>query len=86
MPEAAAEYRGNGWYHPDLERAASAWRSSRGGATYTALREVWQQWDRADPSQVEEVLRDATESPSLTPAQRAYAELLAAYARLRPPA
>ena len=82
-PEPGAEYRGSAWYHPDLERAASAWRSARGGATYTALREVWQQWDRADPSQVEEVLREASQSPALTPAQRAYAELLVAYARLR---
>ena len=82
-PEPAADYRGSAWYHPELERAANAWRTARGGATYTALREVWQQWDRADPGQVEEVLREASQSPALTPAQRAYADLLVAYARLR---
>jgi tetratricopeptide (TPR) repeat protein/transglutaminase-like putative cysteine protease len=82
-PEPATDYRGSAWYHPDLERAESAWRAARGGATYTALREVWQQWDRADPGQVEEVLREASQSPALTPAQRGYAELLVAYARLR---
>jgi tetratricopeptide (TPR) repeat protein len=47
------------------------------------LRQVWQQWDRADPAQVEEALREASQSPRLTPAQRVYAELLVAYARLR---
>jgi tetratricopeptide (TPR) repeat protein/transglutaminase-like putative cysteine protease len=88
-PEARAApaeepgYQGAAYFHPDLERAASAWGEARGGATYTALRDVWQQWDRADPSQVEEALREASVSPKLTPAQRAYAELLVAYARLR---
>jgi tetratricopeptide (TPR) repeat protein/transglutaminase-like putative cysteine protease len=76
-------YQGGAFLHPDLERAASAWGQARGGATYTALRDVWQQWDRADPSQVEEVLRDASQSSALTPPQRAYAELLVAYSRLR---
>jgi tetratricopeptide (TPR) repeat protein len=87
--EAAGEpvdepgFQGGAHFHPDLERAASAWEQARGGATYTALRHVWQQWDRADPNQVEEVLREASESPKLTRAQRAYAELLVAYSRLR---
>jgi len=88
--EAAAEpagdvsgFQGGAFLHPDLERAASAWGEARGGATYTALREVWQQWDRADPSQVEEVLREASQSSALTPPQRTYAELLVAYSRLR---
>jgi cellulose synthase operon protein C len=82
-PDEDAGFRGAAHFHPDLERAASAWGEARGGAVYTALRDVWQQWDRADPNQVEEVLREASQSPKLTPAQRAYAELLVAYARLR---
>src|SRR4051812_24285659 len=82
-PDNEAGYQGGAYLHPDLERAAAAWGEARGGAAYTALREVWQQWDRADPGQVEEALREASASPKLTPAQRAYAELLVAYARLR---
>jgi cellulose synthase operon protein C len=81
--EGDAVYQGGAHFHPDLERAASAWGEARGGARYTALREVWQQWDRAAPDQVEQVLREASESSRLTPAQRAYAELLVAYSRLR---
>jgi transglutaminase-like putative cysteine protease/tetratricopeptide (TPR) repeat protein len=82
-PRDDAGYQGGAYFHPDLERAASAWGQARGGATYTALRDVWQQWDRADPDQVEEVLREASDSPKLTRAQRVYAELLVAYSRLR---
>ncbi len=84
-PELEAEpgFEGGAYFHPDLERAAAAWPKATGAATYTALREVWQQWDRADPAQVEEVLREASERPSLSPPLRAYAELLVAYARLR---
>jgi transglutaminase-like putative cysteine protease/tetratricopeptide (TPR) repeat protein len=82
-PGEDAGYQGGAHFHPDLEAAANAWPEARGGAIYTALRDVWQQWDRADPNQVEEVLREASQSQRLTPAQRVYAELLVAYARLR---
>jgi hypothetical protein len=81
--DAVSGFQGGAFLHPDLERAASAWGEARGGATYTALRDVWQQWDRADPNQVEEVLREASQSSALTPPERAYAELLVAYSRLR---
>jgi transglutaminase-like putative cysteine protease/predicted TPR repeat methyltransferase len=83
QPEEDPGYQGGAYFHPDLERAAGGWAEARGGAVYTALREVWQQWDRADPSQVEEVLLEASRSQRLTPAQKAYADLLVAYSRLR---
>lgn len=69
--------------HPELARATAHLSAARGAAVYTALREVWATWDRADPSQVEEVLSSAETSASLEPAQRSYAALLHAYARLR---
>lgn len=69
--------------HPELARATEHLFAARGAAVYTALREVWGTWDRADPSQVEEVLAAAETSASLEPAQRSYAALLRAYARLR---
>ncbi len=76
-------YQGGAFLHPDLERALAEWPRSSGGAIYAALRELWQLWDRAQPAQVEEALRELSQDPRLTPAQRAYAELLVAYARLR---
>jgi tetratricopeptide (TPR) repeat protein/transglutaminase-like putative cysteine protease len=81
--EADGGFGGGAFFHPDLERAAAEWSQGSGAAAYTALREVWQHWDRADPAQVEEVLREASQSPKLSPPLRAYAELLVAYARLR---
>jgi tetratricopeptide (TPR) repeat protein len=44
---------------------------------------VWDTWDRADPSQVEEMLDGASRDTHLGPPERAYAGLLSAYARLR---
>jgi tetratricopeptide (TPR) repeat protein/transglutaminase-like putative cysteine protease len=82
-PDTDAGFGGGAFFHPDLERAAAEWARARGASAYTALRQVWQQWDRADPAQVEEVLREASQSPRLAPPLRAYAELLVAYARLR---
>ncbi|MEY4549707.1 MAG: hypothetical protein RL685_5902 [Pseudomonadota bacterium] len=82
-PESLRLYQGGAFLHPDLERALSEWPQVSGGATYTALRELWQTWDRAQPAQVEEALREVSLDPRLTPAQRANAELLGAYARLR---
>ena len=69
--------------HPDLERALAEWARASGGPAYTALRELWQTWDRAEPAQVEEALHEASIDPRSSPPLRAYAELLVAYARLR---
>ncbi|HVZ36392.1 MAG TPA: tetratricopeptide repeat protein, partial [Polyangiaceae bacterium] len=77
------DYRGGAYFHPDLEHAIADWSAASGAAGYTALRAIWQTWDRAEPAQVEEALREAALTPRLSPPLRTYAELLSAYARLR---
>jgi tetratricopeptide (TPR) repeat protein len=77
--DAAAE----GAIQSDLARASADLATATGPATYTALREVWRTWDRADPTQVEETLRAFAERASTTPPMRAYAGLMLAYARRR---
>jgi tetratricopeptide (TPR) repeat protein len=56
---------------------------ARGPFAFVAIRKLWSEWDRGDPTDVEEVLQsvegDATQSAPL----RAYAGLLEAYARRR---
>lgn len=70
-------------FHRDLVEALESLDSARGPDTYTALRRVWSTWNSADPNQVEEALL-AVERDRARPAPtRAYAGMLAAYARLR---
>ena len=69
-------------FHPDLVRAQEQLASADGPRAYAALRRIWATWDRADPAQVEEALLEAEHS-ARTPAIRAYAGLLSAYARSR---
>ncbi|HEX4628331.1 MAG TPA: hypothetical protein VH137_06020, partial [Gemmatimonadales bacterium] len=57
--------------------------TARGPAAYLAIRRLWAEWDRGDPSEVEEVLRDVAVDTTATPPLRAYASLLEAYARRR---
>ncbi len=83
-PQAA----GAAWFHPALEQSAEELkqinpRAARGAHAYAALRELWSTWDRADPTQVEALLRLTAEDPRLMPSPRAYAKTLAAYARTR---
>lgn len=49
----------------------------------TELRRLWASWDQRDPSEIEATLRLAAQSPKVEPQNRAYAGLLAAYARSR---
>ncbi len=70
-------------FHPDLSAALAELDRARGAEAYAALRRVWSTWDRADPTQVEEALALAEQSPRLGPAERAYAGTLWAYARVR---
>ncbi len=70
-------------FHPDLVEATTRLRTARGPEVYTALRAVWDTWDRADPATVEEALELAARDPRLDPPARAYAGLLVSYARLR---
>ncbi|MGO9839104.1 MAG: DUF3857 domain-containing protein [Polyangiaceae bacterium] len=57
--------------------------SSRGPAAYVALRKVWSEWDRGDPTEVEEVLHEVAADRGSPAPVRAYAGLLEAYARRR---
>lgn len=59
------------------------WPRTQGGQSYTLLRRMWQLWDRADPTHVEEALIEAGRTPGITPPVAAYARMLQAYARLR---
>jgi transglutaminase-like putative cysteine protease/Tfp pilus assembly protein PilF len=70
-------------FHPDLQRALDELESVRGPGQYTALRALWDTWDRADPEQVEEALLLVRSQANLPPPVRAYAGLLSAYARSR---
>ena len=57
--------------------------SARGPLAYMALRNVWSQWEGADPAAVEEILRQVSTDGSEPAAVRIYAALLQAYARRR---
>ncbi len=70
-------------FHPDLVEATRKLDKAHGPELYSALREVWDTWDRADPAQVEDVLVRAESDARIGPGPRGYAGLLAAYARLR---
>lgn len=70
-------------FHPELDEATGQLARARGPETYTALREVWGTWDRAEPLHVEEALRAASRDRRATPPVRAYATLLTAFARIR---
>ncbi len=66
-----------------LARLRADATSSGGPLAYVALRKIWSEWDRGDPTEVEEVLHDVATSPGVTAPIRAYAALLEAYARRR---
>jgi tetratricopeptide (TPR) repeat protein/transglutaminase-like putative cysteine protease len=50
---------------------------------YVTLRSIWSEWDRRDPAEVEEVLRDVSGDGREPPQIRTYAGLLEGYARRR---
>jgi tetratricopeptide (TPR) repeat protein/transglutaminase-like putative cysteine protease len=72
-----------GRLHPDLAQRAAELDRARGVEAYAALRRVWSSWDRANPADVEEVLREASTDKALTPGARAYAGVLSALGRVR---
>ncbi len=72
-----------GAFHPALREALAHLDRARGPEVYTALREVWGSWDRANPMHVEEALLSAERNGKLSPPARSYAGLLSAYARTR---
>ena len=68
---------------PVLEEATVRVQHAHGVETYAPLRRLWSTWDRSDPTQVEQQLMLVRDDPGRSPAVRAYAGTLAAFARLR---
>ncbi len=68
---------------PRLAQLRTEVTKARGPHAYVALRNIWAQWDRGDPGDVEEILHEVAVDPSQSSALRAYAGLLEAYARRR---
>jgi tetratricopeptide (TPR) repeat protein len=68
---------------PRLAELRDEIASSPGPGAYVALRRVWAEWDRGDPSEVEETLHDVATDTRQPAPTRAYATLLEAYARRR---
>ncbi len=69
--------------HAEVTGWVDAIHRAKGPARYAALRGLWRSWEHADPTQVEEALASLGQDGALEPAVRAYAQLLAAYARRR---
>ncbi|HEY4105409.1 MAG TPA: DUF3857 domain-containing protein, partial [Polyangiaceae bacterium] len=74
---------GEGALHHDLRELSAELAQERGPEVYATLRRIWNTWDRADPTHVEEVLRAAQHDSHLSPPARAYASTLAALGRAR---
>lgn len=68
---------------PAVQKAIDELGRAKGPEVYTSLREIWSLWDRTDPIWVEQALRQASSDPKLSKSQRAYAQLLSAYGRIR---
>ena len=67
----------------ELTRAVDHLNAARGAEAYTAVREIWKQWGRTDPTSVEQALNAAARSSAQSPAVRSYAAYFAALARIR---
>jgi tetratricopeptide (TPR) repeat protein len=72
-----------GVFHPDLLRALDTLDHAQGPEAYAAIDRIWSLWDRAEAGQIEEALLSASESKKLGADTRAYAGVLAAFARAR---
>jgi tetratricopeptide (TPR) repeat protein/transglutaminase-like putative cysteine protease len=80
-PGAAADV---GARLPKLAGLHRAVKDARDRAyAYLALRQLWQEWDKGEPSEVEEVLSEVAADTAEPAPVRAYAGLLQAYARRR---
>ncbi|MGH7269535.1 MAG: hypothetical protein ACREJ3_03815, partial [Polyangiaceae bacterium] len=80
LMDARADSAGSLPHLAELRREVS---TARGPSVYVAIRKVWSEWDRGDPTAVEETLHDIAADATETPAARAYAGLLEAYAQRR---
>lgn len=72
-----------GVFHPELLRSLDTLDRAQGPEAYAALDRVWSLWDRAEAQHVEEALLGAAESKQLGAEARAYAGVLASFARAR---
>src|SRR5579864_6326136 len=68
---------------PKLARLRAEVAAARGPLAYVALRKLWSEWDRGDPSAVEEALHEIAGDVGEPAPVRSYAMLLEAYARRR---
>ena len=66
-----------------LRRAVEDLHRADGVEKYAALRAIWKLWDQVDPTSVEEVINEAERDQALAAPVRAYASIVAAYARRR---
>jgi cellulose synthase operon protein C len=70
-------------FHPELLRALETLDRGEGPEAYGAVDRIWGLWDRADAAHIEEALLGASENKKLSADARAYAGVLAAFARAR---
>jgi cellulose synthase operon protein C len=70
-------------FHPDLLRTLETLDRAEGPEAYASIDRVWSLWDRADAGHIEEALLGAASSPKLGADARAYAGVLASFARAR---
>ena len=66
-----------------LSRLHADIAAARGPDAYVLLRKLWSEWDRGDPTEVEEVLRAVAVDPAEPAPIKVYAGMLDAYARRR---
>jgi len=79
----AFAHAGPSAFHRDLQQLSGELGAARGPEVYATLRRIWNTWDRADPTHVEEVLLAAEHDAHLSPPARVYASTLAALGRVR---
>ncbi|MDF3069237.1 MAG: hypothetical protein K0R38_4838 [Polyangiaceae bacterium] len=70
-------------FHPDLLRALDTLDRAEGPEAYASIDRVWSLWDRADAGHIEEALLGASSNAKLGADARAYAGVLASFARAR---
>ncbi|HYP87819.1 MAG TPA: hypothetical protein VEQ59_06690, partial [Polyangiaceae bacterium] len=70
-------------FHPELLRALDSLDHAEGPEAYAAVDRIWTLWDRADAAHVEEALLGASQNAKLSADARAYAAVLASFARAR---
>ena len=70
-------------FHPELLRALDALDKGEGPEAYGTVDRIWSLWDRADAAHIEEALLGAADNKKLSVEARAYAGMLASFARAR---